>query len=114
MKTSKLLAVALAALVVTTGVAAAGSGSNGDDTVRIVDEDITIGEATITISDTHLSGPDLVNQHIEDKKYTFSSTINVMSLDVTVDGTTYLLCDITIDIEGIGVHFEDVTVSNEQ
>lgn len=114
MNSTKLLAAVLAALVVTTGVAAAGSGSGGDDTVRIIDEDVTIGEATITISDTHITGPDLVNTHIEDRKYTFSSTIHVMSLDVTVDGTTYLLCDITIDIEGIGVHLEDVTVSSEQ
>lgn len=114
MNSTKLLAAVLAALVVTTGVAAAGSSSGGEDTVRIIDEDVTIGEATITISDTHIAGPDLVNTHIEDRKYTFSSTIHVMSLDVTVDGTTYLLCDITIDIEGIGVHLEDVTVSSEQ
>lgn len=114
MKTSKLLAVAIAALVVTTGAAAAGTGSDGNDTVRIVDEDVTIGEATITISDTHITGPDLVDRHIEDQTYTFSSTIHLTSFDVTVDGTTYLLCDITIEIEGIGVHLEDVTVSNEQ
>lgn len=114
MNSTKLLAAVLAVLVATTGVAAAGSGTSGDDTVRIIDEKVTIGEATITVSDTHIEGPGLVDRHIEDRTYTFSSTIHVMSLDITVDGTTYLLCDITIDIEGIGVHLEDVSVSSGQ
>lgn len=112
MKSTQLLAVGLAALLVTTGVAAAGTGADGHDTVRIVDEEVTVGEATITISETSIAGPALDEMQIEDQTYTFSSTIHLTSLDVTHDGTTYLLCDVTIHIQEIGVHVEDVALSD--
>ena len=112
MKPTRLLAVVLAALVATTGVAAATQGTGGQDTVRIVDEDVRVGEATVTVSDTSIVGEGLADEHIDDRTYTFQSTIHLTSLDVTVDGTTYLLCDITIHIEGIGVHVQDVSVSD--
>lgn len=111
MKSTQLLAVGLAALLVTTGVATAGAGADGHDTVRIIDEEVTVGEATITISDTSIAGPALAEAQIDDQTYTFSTTIHLTSLDVTVDGTTYLLCDITIHVQEIGVHVEDVTLS---
>ena len=112
MNTTELFAVALATLLLATGVAAASPADGGQDTVRIVDEEFTVSDATITVSGTTISGPGLPDTRVEGGTYTLDSTVHVEGLDITHDGTTYVLCDATVHVEDVGVHLEDVTLSS--
>lgn len=111
---TKLLTVLLASMLLSTGVAAAGSTNADQDTVKIIDEEVTIEDATITISETSISGPGLPDAHIEDSTYTIDTTIHLRGMEVTHAGTTYEVSDVTIHVNDVGIHVQDVTLSGEQ
>lgn len=114
MNTTRLLTVVLVSLLFTTGVAAAAPANGGHDTVRIVDEEVTIDDAVVTVSDTSITGPGLADTHVEDRTYAIDTTVHVDGLDVTFDGTTYVICDVTIHVNDAGVNLQDVTLSDGQ
>lgn len=122
MNPSKLPHVVLAIALVGTafvGVGAIGAvgaegaegSADGGDEVRIVDEHVKIDDGLLTIDDTTIRGPGLGERHIEDRKYTVDSTLSFDGFHLNYDGTRYTFCRITVDIENVGVHLEDVTLT---
>lgn len=106
------LAVGLLALSAGSMVAAAGDETHPDNEVRIVDEEIVISDATFHIKDTTFTGPGLEHRHIEDRTYTLEeSTVTIIGLHIDFNGTRYTICNVTLTIEDIGVHLQDVTIS---
>lgn len=119
--TSKLATIALAALVLVAGfgtvTAAAGASTSqddGTDEVRIVDEEATISDALITVSDTTITGPFDSDHHIDEQTYTVDSTVGIDGLHFTHDGTEYTVCQIDIHVEDVGLHVENVTLESTQ
>lgn len=117
--THKLAKTGLVALVVVASLgmattAAAGSPSQQDapDEVRIVNEDIVISDAQITVSDTTVAGPFDSDQHVEEQTYTVDSTVEIDGLHLTHDGTEYVICRIDIHVSDVGLHIEDTTVES--
>lgn len=115
--TVALAVVLLGAALGATGVAAdADSNARSGDTepakeVRIVDEDVVISDAVVTISDTTLRGPGLGEHHVDDREYTLDSTVNVMRLHVTHDDTRYTICRVTVHVEDVGFRLQNVTLT---
>jgi hypothetical protein len=91
-----------------------GAADGGRDTVRIVDEEVTVSDATLTVSNTTITGTGLPDTRIEDRTYELETTAHVDGLDVEHDGTTYVVCDVTIHVDDVGVHVQDLTLSNGQ
>lgn len=117
--TSKLAKVVLASLVLFAGLgtvatAAAGSASQqeANEVVRIVDEDVVIEDATITVSDTTIKGPFDTDHHIDNATYTIDSTVEIDGLHLTHDGTEYVICKIDVHIQDVGVHVENSTLES--
>lgn len=94
------------------GVAAQDPADEDRDEVRIVDEEVTIADGLLTISDTQVDGPGLGDHHFEDETYTVDSTLQFDGFHVTWDGTDYTFCKITVHIEDVGVHLQNVTVND--
>lgn len=80
--------------------------------VRIVDEEIVIADGIVTIADTTLKGPGLEEQHIEDRTYTVDSTVKFDGFHLTHDGTHYTICRITVHVQDIGIHLQNVTLTD--
>jgi hypothetical protein len=120
--TPKLAKIALVAIVLVAGfgtattTAAAGTTSqqDGTDEVRIVDEEVTISDALITVSDTTITGPFDSDEHVEEQTYTVDSTVEIDGLHLTIDGTEYVICQIDIHVENVGLHIEDTTVESTE
>jgi len=117
---TKLGGIVLAISILLVGTVAVGGGlaqPTGDDArtsadeVRIVDEEIVIDDGTLTISDTTIRGPGLGEHHIEDRTYAVDSTLRFDGFHVTYDGTEYTFCRITVHLEDIGVHLQDVHIT---
>lgn len=118
---SKLASVVLAFALVGTafvGVGAIGAvgadqaeDSDDRDEVRIVDEHVEIDGGLLTIDDTTIEGPGLGERHIEDRKYTVDSTLSFDGFHVNYDGTEYTFCRITVEFNDVGVHLENVTLT---
>lgn len=126
MNLRNVASVALAVMLVATafaGVGAIGAAAQSDeagadesneetrDEVRIVDKDIEISDGLLTISDTTLKGPGLGEKHIEDRKYTIDSELRFDGFHVDYDGTRYTFCRITVTVEDVGIHLQDVTLT---
>ncbi|WP_049971006.1 hypothetical protein [Haladaptatus cibarius] len=96
-----------------TSVALAGGQAASDEIHEIGSQEITIQDATITVSDTSLSGPGLPDTTIEDRSYTVAeSTTTIEGLTLSVNGETYEICRIEITIEEVGLTLENVELSN--
>lgn len=113
---TRRLATVLLACVLLVSVGTVGALAQQDDTsddeVRIVDKEITISDATVTISDTSVSGPGLPNADIDHRKVTVEqSTLEFDGVHVHFQGTEYVFCDITVNVEDVGVVLDDVTVN---
>ena len=122
MNTSKLAPVVLAIMLVGTafvGVGAIGAvgadqteeSDDDRDEVRIVDKHVEIDGGLLTIDDTTIEGPGLGERHIEDRKYTIDSTLSFDGFHVNYDGTQYTFCRITVEINDVGVHLENVRLT---
>lgn len=125
MNLRNVASVALAVMLVATafaGVGAIGAAAQSDDAaadesseerdeVRIVDKDIEISDGLLTISDTTLQGPGLGEKHIEDRKYTVDSKLQFDGFHVDYDGTRYTFCKISVTVEDVGIHLQDVTLT---
>lgn len=119
--TSKLARLVLATLVLVAGLgtvatATAGSANQADstDVVRIVNEEIVIEDAMITVSDTTITGPFDADHHIDEQTYTIDSTVEIDGLHLTHDGTEYVICKIDIHIRDVGLHVENTTLESTQ
>lgn len=125
MNPPRLASVALAVMLVSTafvGVGAIGAVAQSDqaadesnddaqDEVHILDKDIEISDGLLTIEDTTIEGPGVGERHIEDRKYTIDSTLHFDGFHVDYDGTQYTICRVTVDVEDVGVHLQDVTLT---
>ena len=118
MTSAKLTSVVLAFVLVGTafvGVGAVGADqapeSDDRDEVRIVDEHIEINDGLLMIDDTTIEGPGLGERHIEDRKYTVDSTLSFDGFHVTYDGTEYMFCRITVELNDVGVQLQNVTLT---
>lgn len=124
MNPPKLASVALAVVLVSTafvGAGAVGVAAQSDETadesddardeVHILDKDVEISDGLLTIEDTTIEGPGVGERHIEDRKYTVDSTLSFDGFHIDYDGTRYTICRVTVDIEDVGVHLKDVTLT---
>ncbi len=101
-------------------VALADGQSSGDSSETASDavheigsQEITIQDATITISDTTVKGPGLPDATIEERNYTVAeSTTTIEGLTLSINGETYEICRITISVEEVGLTLENVELSN--
>jgi hypothetical protein len=122
MAPTKLASAVLAVMLV--GTAFVGIGAIGAvgadqaeepdderDEVRIVDKHVEINDGLLTIDDTTIEGPGLGERHIEDREYTIDSTLRFDGVHLNYDGTQYTFCRITVDINDVGVHLQDVTLT---
>ncbi|MFC7193042.1 hypothetical protein ACFQL7_26895 [Halocatena marina] len=107
-----LLAGLLLVSAGTGGALAQQDSPTPDDEVRIVDHEITISDATITISDAILSGSGTSDTQIDHRKYTVEeATLEFNGVHVTVQGTEYVFCDITVNVDNVGLVLENVKVN---
>lgn len=112
----RLLACVLVSILLISGgtgvVLAAGQGTDSGVT-KIGSQDITISDATITISDTHLDGPGFPNLSFDHQTYTLhDSTMTLDGLHVTLNGSTYEICHVELTMENIGVTLDNVQISD--
>ena len=114
MKSTALLTVVVGTMLLTTGVAAAAPAQDGQDTVRIVDEEVTIEDAQITVSDATISGPGFPDLVLEDQRFTLDQTVRIDNMEFTIDNTTYEVSDVTVRFENVGVQIQDVGVSDNE
>lgn len=94
------------------GALAQQDSTTADDEVRIVHHDITISDATITISDAILSGSGSSDSQIDHRKYTVEeATLEFNGVHVNFQDTEYVFCDITVTVDNVGVVLENVQVN---
>lgn len=118
MKPLRVALVVLVLLTAGTGTAVAtaddaGSNERVNDEVRIGDQELTVSDAEITVSDTTVSGPGVPDEAIEDRRYTIDTRVGIDGLQLTYDGTRYVVGDVTITIEDVGVRVTDTTLEGE-
>ncbi len=113
----RLLASLLVAVLLVSsgaGVALAAGHATSNDVTKLGNQDITISDATITISNTHLSGPGFPNLSIDHRSYTLAdSTTSIDGLHVSVNGHQYEICHIDVTLKNIGVTMNDVQLSSD-
>lgn len=110
--TTALLAGLLLVSIGSVGALGGQQDATNGDEVRIVDEEITISEATVTISDTSVSGPGLPQEDVDHREYTVEqSTLEFDGVHVKFQGTEYVFCNITVNVEDVGLVLDDVTVN---
>jgi hypothetical protein len=107
---SRLVATVLVcALLVGVGVATAFAGGGGGDTRQVGSQRIIISDATVTVSNTTISGTGLPNLTLTDQTITVErSTTTISGLTVAVDGTTYEFGRTTVVVDDVGVRIEAV------
>lgn len=116
----RFVPVLLAALLLVgagsaTALAAENADQSADDVVELIDERFVIEDATLTVSDTTVTGPGLPDEHVEERTYTVEqATAEIDGLTLDVGGTTYKVCDVTIVVDDVGVTLENVTLSDGQ
>lgn len=108
-----LLAASVLVSVGSVGALAQGQASDTNDEVRIIDEEITIRDGLVRISDTTLQGPGLPDTHIEQRKVVLeSTTVRFDGFHITAFDTDMTFCRIVVHVEDVGLLVEDVTLKN--
>ncbi|WP_223301814.1 hypothetical protein [Haladaptatus sp. R4] len=96
-----------------TGVALADGHATTSDVTKLGGQDITVSDVTITVSDTHLSGPGFPDVSIDHRTYTLDdSTMSIDGLHVSVNGHQYEICNIDVTLKNIGVTLDNVQISS--
>lgn len=110
----KLVAVVLTCALLFGGGAAAFASGSTDDVTRIGSQQITISDATMTVSDTTISGAGLPDATIEERTvHIEKSTTTIRGLQLSIDGQTYEFGRMTVTVEDVGVKLENVTFSGK-
>lgn len=114
--TRRLIApLLIAALLVSTsaGVALAAGNASDSGVTKLGSQDITISDATVTISDTNIAGPGFPDLTIDHQRYTLdSSTMTIDGLHVSFNGQTYEICHVDITLKNLGVTLDNVRISD--
>ncbi len=115
----RIVASALVSILLIAGgatVALADGDASGSETTdvdhKIGNQEITIRDATITISNTSVEGSGLPNATIDDRQYTVGdSTTTIEGLTLSVNGETYEICRIELTVENVGLELQNVELS---
>ncbi len=112
----RLLAGILVAILLVSGgsaTALAAGHATHNDVTKFGGQDITISNVTVTISDTHLSGPGFPNLSIDHQHYALAdSTTSIDGLHVSFNGHNYDICHIDLRLKNIGVTLNNVQISS--
>lgn len=98
----------------TVGVTAqstAGDETASTDAIEIGDQDIVIEDATVHITDTHLTGPGLPEKSIDEATFTVeNSTVSTGGFVVTINGQDISVGHLSLTVDDVGVTLENVSM----
>lgn len=115
----RLLVFGIAGILLLAGATASvaadetnGATTAATDGFNVGDHDIVIQDATIQISDVHISGPGLPEKSIDEAEYTVDdATLSTDGFVVTVNGQDIRVGHITVTLDNVGVALENVSIS---
>lgn len=111
-----LVALAIAALVVSGGTAAAAAGDGGadanDGATQIGSQRVVIDDAQITVGDVEVSGTGLPAVDIDERTYGIDhASLSADGVRVEWNGNAYQICKIDIVLKDVSVTVRNVSVN---
>lgn len=88
----------------------AGPDVASTDTTDLGDHHLVLEDATVTIADTHITGPGLPERSVDRAEYTVDTTaVSTDGFVTRIDGHEVRVGAITVRVDNVGVVLEDVS-----